>query len=82
MVYYETCTKYEFGITFAEILNFSKRLIIKGKLQDTRFGEIRANNLSLNINKLKSYRILTPTINDSIEQYMFDKLDHNLKFNI
>jgi dTDP-4-dehydrorhamnose reductase len=73
---HESCSKYEFGFLFAEICNFNKNLILEGSLKDSEIGNKRANDLSLNINKLLSYEIKTPSIKDSINQYKIDKLNY------
>jgi len=72
---HENCSKYKFGIMFAEIFNFNKDLIIEGSIQESHIGEKRANDLSLGITKLLSYGIKAPSIIDSIEQYKIDKLN-------
>ena len=73
---HENCSKYEFGLIFSKIFNFNKDLIIEGNVMDSDIGKIRANDLTLDINKLLSYGIKTPSIIDSITQYKIDKLSN------
>ena len=61
------CSKYEFGIQFAENFEFEKSLINKDSIADHDFDSPRFNNLMLNMEKISDLGIRVPDYRESIK---------------
>lgn len=67
----DSMSKYEFLVYLAEKLNYSKRLVIKGKSSDMNFNIARPLNTTLDISKAKEF-VELPTMQEEISKFVND----------